>query len=230
MKRLIFFLFLLPGLAQGQTPVDIIYDYVWSASDTSWLEVKKTLFAVEGREDLFNVRWDTTYLGDTATVQNALLRTSSEAQLQLARSYRLTIFSNQVDKLYNDSKTVYELITGEKWEKGNADQYGQFVGRYRVISDTSNFFANVVVLQNGANAGRLRMEREDNNDQWLFNPKSQESFQLQGARSYWQSGGTGSIEFCWDFQDRQRRVYRPRDRSLAGNGNLPTALRIIKLQ
>lgn len=225
---------LVPFLSFGQNPGQIasIQDTViWSELDSSWLKVSKTSFVIEGDEDRFHTRWDTIYLGDTSKVKNQLINDVFQAQLQLARSYRLAIFSTQIDAQYSNNKAVYELITGEKWEVGTANALqGRFLGRYRILSDTANFLANIVVIPSGPNQGRLRMEREDNSDTWLINIKSAESFQAQNMRSYFESGGSGAIEFVWDYQDRQRRAYRPRDRSLGNKGNLPTALRIIKIQ
>lgn len=236
MKKILFFLFLLPFLANGQISIDpakIVSDtttYTYSAEDTSWIETR-TVEYYSGIGELINTATFTNQIGDTSFVKDAILNSIFSEQLQQARSLKASFFNKRSDRIYSESRSVYEAITGESLERGMSQKnIGTYApsAKFRIVCDTTDFNATLIEIPSGPNEGRLRLDRDDNSDLWLFNPKSSENFELQNMRVYFQSGGVGPIHFAL-FQENERvKIYRPKDH-VAGPRATNTCLNTLRV-
>lgn len=220
MKYLIFIVFFLTGLiSYTQNPIDpskIVSDttyYSYSQSDSSWVEIREVEY-YSGIGELTNTAVFNNQIGDTSVVTRSIVNLVQSSHLQQARALKQAFTEKSADRLFNELSTLYEAVSGESLFRGMSQRFiSTYVpgSKFRIVCSDQNFTATLIEIPAGVNQGRLRLNSDSTSDLWLFNPKSNESFELQNMRAFFQSGKSGPIYFALAQENEKVKVYRPKD-------------------
>lgn len=216
---------------------DTKYEFRWSNEHREFIQVVKTYYAIEGREDRFRVVTDSIPLGDTATLKQNLLKSAQDQELQISRILTQAIMVPNLERETNQMRQLYTAIdtSPKAWYKANTEQLSSnFVGNYLFVSDTSRFVMVMDTIPNGPNEGLLRLTKRnedltmDNTVRFVLLPTSGESFLISGLYQ-WSGVGNGTTKFVWDQVDNKRKRFWPKDRTV-GNSILHVNTVLVKLQ
>ena len=168
---------------------------------------------------------------DSTSVAEQIYNSAVNRQLEMSGYVGKAFQRQQYVSDFNYSSTLFESVTGKLLIDATSEiMYTEYANedenaRYRVFTDTSNFFAYIHQLGNG----RWRLRQLDGlngnytGTQWVINPRSRNNFQLLNFDAGF---GAENYEFFSDQRPGADGLFWPAQRVRGETG----AVRIAKVR